>query len=63
MVAMAGALGLAVVAEGVEDVDQLSELQSLDCDLAQGFLFSRPVAPDEILGLVNARPRRLDAAA
>jgi diguanylate cyclase (GGDEF)-like protein/PAS domain S-box-containing protein len=64
MIAMAGALGLAVVAEGVEHADQLSELRALDCDLAQGFLFSRPVAPGEILGLVAAqRGGHVDAAA
>jgi diguanylate cyclase len=39
--------GLRVVGEGVETVDHLIQLQALDCDLAQGFWFSRPVAAPE----------------
>ena len=53
MIAMAAALGLDVVAEGVEDDDQLSELQALDCGMAQGFLFSRAVPPDALLELLD----------
>jgi EAL domain-containing protein (putative c-di-GMP-specific phosphodiesterase class I) len=36
-------LGLRVVAEGVEDADTLAVLNSLDCDLAQGYFISRPL--------------------
>jgi len=39
--------GLQVVGEGVETIDHLIQLQTLDCDLAQGFWFSRPVAAPE----------------
>jgi diguanylate cyclase (GGDEF)-like protein/PAS domain S-box-containing protein len=49
MIAMAYALGLDVIAEGVEDAGQLDELRSLQCGLAQGYLFSRPVGPDELM--------------
>jgi EAL domain-containing protein (putative c-di-GMP-specific phosphodiesterase class I) len=41
-------LGLSVVAEGVEDVEVREALRASGCDVAQGFLFSRPVSPDEI---------------
>ncbi len=45
---MANALSLQVIGEGVETELQLSELQRLGCDGAQGFLFSRPVTPERI---------------
>jgi len=47
VIALARALELRVVAEGVETAPQLAELRRLGCDAAQGFLFSRPVPADE----------------
>ncbi|MFL9926441.1 EAL domain-containing protein [Herbaspirillum lusitanum] len=44
IIALAHALGMEVVAEGVETEHQLQELQSLNCDQVQGFLLGRPVA-------------------
>ena len=47
IVALGKAVGLKVLAEGVETDDQLKYLKSLDCDEYQGYLFSRPLAaPD-----------------
>ncbi|QBE66554.1 putative bifunctional diguanylate cyclase/phosphodiesterase [Pseudoduganella lutea] len=43
-------LGLSVVAEGVEDELQARVLQQLGCPLAQGFLFARPMAADDLSG-------------
>jgi EAL domain-containing protein (putative c-di-GMP-specific phosphodiesterase class I) len=43
---MAHALGMSVVAEGVEREDQVSELRGLGCDLAQGYYFARPETPE-----------------
>ena len=48
VVSLAHALGLEVVAEGVETERQLEILQALECDFAQGFLFSRPVPATEL---------------
>jgi len=48
VIELAHALGLRVVAEGVEHPEQLEALRSLGCDAAQGFLFSRPLPPEEI---------------
>jgi diguanylate cyclase (GGDEF)-like protein/PAS domain S-box-containing protein len=43
IIMLARALGLEVVAEGVETREQLRQLQLLECSFAQGYLFSRPV--------------------
>lgn len=54
IIAMSHALGLRVVAEGVEDNDQLRVLQELDCDLVQGFLFQRPDRPNAVARHLNS---------
>jgi diguanylate cyclase (GGDEF)-like protein/PAS domain S-box-containing protein len=41
-------LGLGVVAEGVEDPEVLDRLRALGCDVAQGYLMSRPIPADEL---------------
>ncbi|NCJ04959.1 EAL domain-containing protein [Synechococcales cyanobacterium C] len=43
ILAMAHALGIEVVAEGVENPEQAKQLQDLGCEFAQGFLFSPPL--------------------
>jgi EAL domain-containing protein (putative c-di-GMP-specific phosphodiesterase class I) len=45
---LARALGLRVVAEGVETTAQLAYLRRLGCDFGQGYHFGRPTAADEI---------------
>ncbi len=46
--AMAHALGMLVVGEGIETDRQLGELTALGCDEGQGFLLARPVRPDQV---------------
>ena len=41
-------LGLRVIAEGVENIEQLDILKNLNCDIAQGYHFSKPVPKDKI---------------
>jgi len=48
VIAMGHALGLKVVAEGVERPEQMSFLQEHQCDVCQGFLFSKPTTAEEI---------------
>lgn len=49
LIALAHDLALHVIAEGVEREAQLAALADLDCDAVQGFLFSRPVALQQLL--------------
>jgi Amt family ammonium transporter len=53
VVQMGQALGLRVTAEGVEHEAQLRELVTLGCDLAQGYLFARPVAYEEVEAIIR----------
>lgn len=46
-------LGLEVVAEGVENAEQLSLLRDMHCDLIQGFFFFRPMPAEEIDRLLS----------
>jgi EAL domain-containing protein (putative c-di-GMP-specific phosphodiesterase class I) len=55
-VVMAHALGLKVVAEGVETAPQLEILRRLRCDFAQGYLFARPMPADELGAFLEASP-------
>jgi diguanylate cyclase (GGDEF)-like protein len=43
IVTLARNLGMKIIAEGIETAEQLSLLQALDCDSAQGYYFSRPL--------------------
>ena len=47
LVTLAHALGLLAIAEGIESGGQLASLRGLGCDLAQGYLFARPLPPSE----------------
>jgi diguanylate cyclase (GGDEF)-like protein len=54
IVAMAEALSLSVVAEGVETESQRDQLLGLGCCFGQGYWFSRPVHADEAMVMVRA---------
>jgi len=58
IIALGHTLGLRTVAEGVEDVAQRDQLQRLGCQMAQGYLFAKPMIPaDATLWLLAQRPR------
>ncbi len=53
ILSLAHSLGLQVVAEGVETVEQMEVLIGMECDVMQGFLFSQPQPASRIPGLVR----------
>jgi diguanylate cyclase (GGDEF)-like protein len=55
VVAMARRLGLDVIPEGIEELDQLSRLREMGCHFGQGFLFSRPLSATAIEALLVTR--------
>ncbi len=55
IIALANSVNLSVVAKGVETAAQAAFLQQQGCHYAQGFLFGRPLPPDEFLSLVLER--------
>jgi len=54
---LAHALGLQVIAEGVETSDAVATLTSLGCDFAQGFHFARPMPATDLVRWLDARTR------
>lgn len=55
IITMAHALGKEVVAEGVENVEQLDFLRERGCDLAQGFYLARPLPVAQVNDLLQSR--------
>jgi diguanylate cyclase (GGDEF)-like protein len=53
VIAMAHSLNLKVVAEGIETIEQLEFLRSLNCDEMQGYFVSRPVARDSFAQMLE----------
>jgi diguanylate cyclase (GGDEF)-like protein/PAS domain S-box-containing protein len=53
MIEMGHNLDHAIIAEGVETAEQYHMLQLLDCEIAQGYLFSKPVSADKISKLLK----------
>lgn len=53
IIALGKALNLNIIAEGVEDIEQLHFLTTEQCSLIQGYLFSKPITADELLVLLK----------
>jgi EAL domain-containing protein (putative c-di-GMP-specific phosphodiesterase class I) len=61
VVAMAHALGVTTIAEGVETTSQSGRLVELGCDAVQGYLFSRPVRAERLPYVVDSLWKQGDA--
>jgi diguanylate cyclase (GGDEF)-like protein len=62
IVEMAGHLGIAVVAEGIETPQQLAELRAMGCAFGQGFDFAEPMPSEELAALLGVPPKGLRPA-
>ncbi|MBD2516702.1 EAL domain-containing protein [Nostoc sp. FACHB-973] len=57
MIGIANSMGMSAIAEGVETEEQLAQLRNLNCDFAQGYLFSKPIEEQLVLKLLALVPR------
>ncbi len=61
--ALAYSLGYSVVAEGVDNADQMRRMRALRCPIQQGFLFSGALPADELEAWMRSAPSTLEIAA
>ncbi|MBE9004840.1 EAL domain-containing protein [Fortiea sp. LEGE XX443] len=52
IISIAESMGMTVIAEGVETKEQLAKLRSLNCDFAQGYLFSQPLEEQSVVNFI-----------
>jgi diguanylate cyclase (GGDEF)-like protein len=57
IISMGKALGMTIIAEGVETTEQETFLRDHACDEMQGFLFSKPIPPQQLADLLRSAPR------
>ena len=51
--AMGHSLGMDIVAEGVETIENLDFLKAQGCDMVQGYLISRPIPAEQLTAMLN----------
>jgi len=56
LIQLGKAMHLETLAEGIEESGQLTQLQAESCDVGQGFLFARPLAPEEVEAFFKPAP-------
>ena len=61
LISLSHALGLTVVAEGVEHPRHVTSLTALGCDVAQGYLFGKALPATKITGFLTKTGQMLDA--
>jgi diguanylate cyclase (GGDEF)-like protein len=57
MIGIANSMGMSAIAEGVETQEQLDQLRSLNCNFAQGYLFSQPIEQQLVMKLLATSPQ------
>ncbi|MBE9208334.1 EAL domain-containing protein [Nostoc sp. LEGE 06077] len=57
IISIAKSMGMTVIAEGVENEEQVTQLRSLNCDFAQGFLFSQPLEQQLVIDFIASMPQ------
>ncbi|MGJ5629450.1 GGDEF/EAL domain-containing response regulator [Nostoc sp. CALU 1950] len=57
MIGIANSMGMSAIAEGVETEEQLTQLRSLNCNFAQGYLFSEPIEQQLVLKFIASAPQ------
>ena len=57
IVLLARNLGMSVIAEGVETIEQLQALRDMNCDCAQGYYFAKPLPAEDATRLIAAMPK------
>lgn len=59
---LAHGINLDVIAEGVENLTQVNLINSLGCNEAQGYLYSKPLCIEELIGFLNQSNKRIEEA-
>lgn len=59
IIAMSHRLNLKVIAEGIENLNQMEFLRQHECDIGQGYYYSRPMPADKFIKLLNQEQRYL----
>jgi diguanylate cyclase (GGDEF)-like protein len=57
MLSIANSMGMSAIAEGVETTFQLAQLRKLNCNFAQGYLFSQALQPELVLDFITNAPQ------
>ena len=55
LISLVHSLGLTVLAEGIENRDHVARLKNAECDLIQGYYYSRPLGSDQVKEIHNKR--------
>ena len=60
LVGMAKTLGIHTLTEGVETIEQRKFLVDIGCEAQQGFYYARPLPKENLIGLIDQNPERLE---